>query len=255
MAIFRTGSRRVGWNRPLAVIPVVLLMAGCATTQNVQQIDRLESVGENPKILLMPPDIRYYLLTTGGVPEPNAEWTEAAQENFASAVLDYAAARGTDIKFLDEQNLSPQEIQYEQLHSAVGMTVLMNHFGYLKLPSKDGEFDWTLGPGVAEIGDQHDADYALFTYYRDHQASGGRIAFAILAMAASAAAGGSAAPSMGSEVGFASLVDLKTGDIVWFNVVNAGAGELRDKEGAVITVNTLFKDIPTNVPAGADETR
>ena len=85
----------------------------------------------------------------------------------------------------------------------------------MKLPSKGENFDWSLGPGVASIGQQHDADYALFVHYRDYQASGGRVAFAILAAAA-----GVGVP-MGGEMGFASLVDLKTGDIVWFPVTQA----------------------------------
>ena len=42
-------------------------------------------------------------------------------------------------------------------------------------------------------------------------------------------------------------------DIVWFNVVGAGSGELRDEKGAVAAVNTLFKDIPTNNPAAPAE--
>lgn len=232
-------SHRVTTPGPVTVALAMLLLSGCAITQNVQRIDRLESVGEDPRILLMPPDITYYLVTMGGVPEPNAEWTKAAQENFVAAVNQYAAAHGTDIKILNELNLSPREIQYERLHSAVGLTVLTNYFGYFKLPSKNNQFDWTLGPQIQEIGEQHDADYALFVFYRDYQASGGRVAFAIL----SAVAG--VATSTGSEGGFASLVDLRTGDIVWFNVVNVGVGELRDERGAVTAVNTLFKDIPT----------
>jgi hypothetical protein len=66
------------------------------------------------------------------------------------------------------------------------------------------------------------------------------VAFAVLAAAAGYAV------SAGSERGFASLVDLKTGDIVWFNVVNVGSGELKDKEGARAAVNNLFADIPAN---------
>ncbi|MDH4049615.1 MAG: hypothetical protein OEW68_01055 [Gammaproteobacteria bacterium] len=217
----------------------IFWLGGCAAT-NVQQIDRLESIGENPRILLMPPDIKYYLLTAGGVPEPNAEWTEAAQQNFGEAVSNYATSIGTNLKLVDKRNLSPVEIQYEELHAAVGFTIINNYFGYSKLPSKNGRFDWSLGPEIREIGEQHDADYALFVHYRDYQASGGRVAFAILA----AAAGGAA--SIGSESGFASLVDLRTGDIVWFNVVTAGSGELRKKEGAATAVAALFKDIPTN---------
>ncbi|MEQ9564139.1 MAG: hypothetical protein RLN69_16580 [Woeseiaceae bacterium] len=239
---YRRSTFQSEWSvlRCTAVAIAVVAMSGCAAT-NVQQIDRLSTVRDNPRILLMPPDIRYYLLTAGGVPEPNAEWTEAAQQNFAEAIENYAASIGTDLKILDKQNLSQTEIQYEELHSAVGYTIINNYFGYSKLPSKNGEFDWSLGPDIKQIGEQHDADYALFVFYRDYQASGGRVAFAILAAAATGVAS-----DIGSESGFASLVDLNTGDVVWFNVVSAGSGELRKKEGAASAVNALFKDIPTN---------
>ena len=225
-----------------ALLPLLALFAACATTQNVQQIDRLESVRENPRVLLMPPDIRYYLLTAGGVAEPHAEWTEAAQANFTTAVQNFATSIGTDLMIIDPDNMGETHFKYEKLYSAVGMTILTHQFGYYKLPSKgNGQvFDWSLGPGIRELGEEHDADYGLFVYYRDQQASGGRVAFAILAAAAGAGV------STGAEYGFASLVDMRTGDIVWFNVVNVGSGELRDPDGAAVTVNTLFKDIPTS---------
>jgi len=224
----------------LILVPLFLVAGGCAAPARVKTIDRLDTVGDNPRIVLMPPDIRYYLISAGGMAEPHAEWTSAARENFATATAEFAESIGTDLTILDDSNLSPTEIEYEQLHSAVGSTILANYFGYLTLPAKEGRFDWTLGPGVARIGEQHDADYALFVYYRDRQATGGRVAFALLAAAAGAYA------DMGSENGFASLVDLKTGDIVWFNVVTAGSGELRDKDGAARAVAQLFRDIPAN---------
>ena len=219
----------------------IFSLSGCVATQNVQQIDRLESVTENPRVILMPPDIRYYLLTAGGLPEPRADWTKSAQENFTNATTSFAQSIGTDLTILDPDDIGETEIAYEQLHSAVGMTILTHHFGMTKLPSKgNGQvFDWSLGPEISSLAERHNADYALFVYYRDYQASGGRVAFAILA----AAAGG--VVQTGSEHGFASLVDLRTGDVVWFNVVGAGSGELREAAGATAAVNTLFKDIPT----------
>jgi hypothetical protein len=231
--------------RLVAVFSILLIISGCVTTSTVQQIDQLESIGENPRIVLMPPDIKYYLLTAGGVTEPHAEWTDAAKENFGTAIVAYADSIGTDLTVIDQNNLSGREIQYETLHSAVGTTILQNYFGTLKLPSKGEQFDWSLGPEISSIGEDHDADYALFVYYRDYQASGGRVAFAILAAAAGAGV------STGSEHGFASLVDLKTGDIVWFNVVRAGSGELRDRNGATAAVSALFKDIP-GAPVSGD---
>lgn len=216
----------------------LLFFAGCATTSNVQQISQLTSTRDNPTILLMPPDIRYYLLTAGGMQEPHAEWTEAAQANFQTAMASYAAEIGTDLIVLDDNDMTPDEVSYTKLHGAVGTTVLYNHFGSLKLPSKGGTFDWSLGDGIQALGNEYDADYGLFVFYRDEQASGGRVAVAILAAAAGVAA------TTGREYGFASLVDMKTGDIVWFNVVAAGTGEMREPDGATKAVRTLFKNLP-----------
>lgn len=228
-------------NRTLALVTIsAFVLASCATTQNVQQISQLESVAENPKILLMPPDIRYYLVTAGGVTEPHAEWTEAAQKNFSTAVQSYAKNMGTELVVMDDSDMTPLEIEYSKLHSAVGFTVLSSYFGSRKLPTKKNTFDWSLGPGISELAAEYQADYALFVFYRDEQASGGRIAVAVLA----GILGG--AVSTGAEYGFASLVDLKSGDVVWFNVVSAGSGEFREPQGAVIAVNTLFKNLPTN---------
>jgi len=108
------------------------------------------------------------------------------------------------------------------------------------LPDNQRRFDWSLGPDVSEIGERYDADYLLFVYYRDYQATGGRVAFAILAAVAGVGV------STGSESGFASLVDLRTGDIVWFNAVAIGGGELSSPTGAAAAVSRLFADIPTN---------
>lgn len=223
----------------LAALVVVALLSGCATSQNVRQVDRLDSIGENARILLMPPDIRYYLITAGGMPEPHAEWTRAARDNFAAALRDHAARSGTALVMLDDTDMTPAQVRYSKLHEVVGYSVLIHHFGYRKLPTKQESFDWSLGPGVAAIAEDHGADYGLFVFYRDEQASGGRVAFAVLAAVAGAAV------STGGEYGFASLVDLRTGDVVWFNVVTAGSGELRDPAGAGAAVETLFRDMPT----------
>jgi len=244
-SIRRRYSQRV---RNVALLACTMtVVTGCVTTpQTSTQIDRLEAVGENPRILLMSPDIRYYLLTAGGVTEPNAEWTEAAQTNFLTAVKSFADFRGIDLATIDEPDgLAIEAERYLRLHSAVGITLQTNHFGMMPLPSKrmpdnQRRFDWSLGPGVSEISDSYDADYLLFVFYRDYQATGGRVAFAILAGLAGAAV------STGYEGGFASLVDLRTGDVVWFNNMALGSGEMREPQGAVTAVAALLADLPTN---------
>lgn len=55
---------------------------------------------------------------------------------------------------------------------------------------------------------------------------------------------GQAVPT-GSQRVFASLVDLKTGKIVWFNMAIAGAdSDMRDVDGAKRLTSAVLKDAP-----------
>ncbi len=51
-------------------------------------------------------------------------------------------------------------------------------------------------------------------------------------------------PTGGQQV-YASLIDLKTGKVVWFNVAVAGPdADMRDPEGAELLVESMLKDVP-----------
>lgn len=214
-------------------------LAGCATTRTTTQIDRLERGGEEPRILLMTPDIQYDMVTASGLKEPNAEWTQAARTNFLNATVAFAERHNTDFVVMGDAGDSNELVRrYEKLYQAVGFTVLNNYVLGTRLPSKGDRFDWSLGSGVGEIGEPYGADYALFVYYRDEQATGGRVAMYVLGSAL-----GVSVP-LGAEYGYASLIDMRTGDVVWFNTVMVGSGELRNASGATAMVNTLFKDLP-----------
>jgi hypothetical protein len=57
------------------------------------------------------------------------------------------------------------------------------------------------------------------------------------------AAAGVGMPSGGQYV-FASLVELKTGRVVWTNSIVAGGNDMRKPEGADLLAKSLFKDAP-----------
>ena len=48
----------------------------------------------------------------------------------------------------------------------------------------------------------------------------------------------------GEQHGFASLVDLRSGDIVWFNRLLSVVGDLRTEEPAAKTVSQLLEGLP-----------
>ena len=83
-------------------------------------------------------------------------------------------------------------------------------------------------------------DYALFLYAQDSYASGGRIAMQVLGIAGCLI--GLCAPQIGggSQFAYASLVDLRTGEVVWFNVLQSQLGDIRTQEGAAQMVDRLL---------------
>ncbi len=224
---------------PVAMV-VVLVLAGCTATSQVSQIDKLSGRGDasSARILLVDPDIKFYVLTAGGVPEPQPDWTDTAERNFLNAARSETELRGANIQIMDESIIDESLVAYEKLHQAVGVTILDHHLGQYKLPSKGEKFDLSLGPGVSVLKDRYGADYAMFVFYRDYRSSGGRMALAIFAAAVGVGV------ATGGQGGFASLVDLNTGDVVWFNRVSVGTGDLREPEGAKNTVGVLLGSMP-----------
>jgi hypothetical protein len=55
---------------------------------------------------------------------------------------------------------------------------------------------------------------------------------------------GRAVPGGGAQVGYASLVDLNTGQVVWFNRLQRGSGDLREADKAGETLNALLQQFP-----------
>jgi len=228
--------------RALFLLTAVVLLQGCVAPPVQRQAAELRrDHGEMPTVVLMPLDVELAELSAGGLPEPKSEWTDAALKNMRAAIesqakhykvkiVDYDPKRGT----FEDQTTS---LDLVKLHRAVGSTVLVHQ--YLpgqELPSKAGKFDWSLGPEVAAIARTHAGDYALFIFVRDSYASAGRVGVMVVAALLGVGVRG------GTQIGFASLVDLKTGDIVWFNRLARAEGDLRTPEAAAETIQVLVSD-------------
>ena len=224
---------------------LVALTAGCAQTRSAGPEVSIKRPAGQLTVLLMPADVQLSVLTTGGLKEPNAEWTEQGRKNVGVALNEEMAERnakivpyGHDVEVGDET--AGEHLQLVKLHEAVGGSILLHKFvsGY-ELPTKKNKFDWTLGKGVEALRESYGADYALFVYAEDSFSSGGRVALGV----ATAILFGYV-PQGGRQIAFASLVDLETGSIVWFNVLQSGGGDLRDPESARDTIDTLFDSSP-----------
>ena len=221
-------------------VPAQAQFFGTEATE-VKQGYRLKP-GE-PRILVFRPDVRVGSQTTGGMNEPNVEWTEAAKAHIAAALEKEHAARGSQLVMVPEIEGAQGDLvaDYTALFKTVADAALSHKLfdANNRLPSKRGDtFDWTLGEEAARLK-ALGGDYGLFLYTYDSYGSTGRKVMQVLG----AVAGFGYIPS-GVHIGYAGLVDLDTGDLVWLNADVAMGGDVRDAEGAEKRVKQLMEEFP-----------
>jgi hypothetical protein len=229
-------SRATRW-----LLAAVFLAAGAVQAQEGPPPDLAPGFttrAADSRLLVLPPDMELFSVSAGGVVEPRADWTEAAQKNFRAAIATQRDRLGPRLTQLDAAQAEDFG-EIVNLHRAVAEAISMHHSGGLmELATKGQALDWSLGDAVRPIRERTGADYALFTWIRDSYASTERKA-AMLALALLGAI------SVGGEqTGYASLVDLHTGRVVWFHRLNRMSGDLREPEPAVETVEALLKGFP-----------
>jgi len=198
-----------------------------------------EALPRNARVVLMPVDIELFSVSAGGILEPRADWTEAAGRNFKAALHAKQKAIGTAVIEWSEAD-ADDVAEVNALHAAIARAISMHHFGDrgLNLPTKDGKLDWSMGEAVAPIKRKTGADYALFTWLRDSYASGERIATMIIMALLGVGMGG------GVQTGYASLVELETGRVLWFNELLRVSGDLREPARATETLEALLANFP-----------
>jgi hypothetical protein len=227
--------------RLLALVACALLTA-CATSTSTRTAAPTAVAAPNigNKVLVVQPDVQLAVLTAAGLQEARADWSQQARGYLAAAVQDEIKAKAHGVEVLDPAaSMAGRTGQVLRLHDAVGQSIIAFNYGVYNLPNKKGAFDWTLGDGARTLGESHGANYALFVTAKGSWSSGGR-----KAMWLGAAMLGVSMP-LGGQQAFASLVDLRTGQVVWFNMATAGPGDdMRTREGAQALAAALMKGSP-----------
>lgn len=222
---------------PIAVLCAVASGAVQAQERNLAPGFKLLPV--NAKVALMPTDIELFSISAGGVAEPRADWTDAATKHFKKALLEKKKKLGVlSIELSDKDADELSEIN--ELHGAIARAIAAHHFGpgFLNLPTKEGKLDWSMGEAVLPVRQKTGADYALFTWVRDSYTSAERVATMIALAILGVGVGG------GVQTGYASLVDLNTGRVVWFNRLVRASGDLREAAPAAETLESLLDKFP-----------
>ncbi|BDU78700.1 hypothetical protein [Mesoterricola sediminis] len=224
--------RGVAW-----MLAALLCLAGTRAGAQERRAEGVTGLKAGATILVMPLDVELYALTAGGVREPKAEWTEKARTNLLEALR--GRERPGGLRFIPFEGPADETVaELGHLNAAVAEAIWWHHFGPMHLPAKRGQLDWTLGEEAAALAKATPADYALYLFLRDSTATGGRVATIALMAVAGLNVGG------GSQVGYADLVDLRTGQVVWFNRLVRMSGDVREPAAAKATLDNLLAEFP-----------
>ncbi|MFP5329989.1 MAG: hypothetical protein ACLGHC_07635 [Alphaproteobacteria bacterium] len=235
----------------MAVAASVTLSA-CVQTRQYADLQFTPPSGDY-KLLVLRPDVSVGSVTTGGMVEPRADWTEQARANITAALKAQQAGRGGQVLVAEKRSEIPNVdadtvAEIERLNFIVDQSIVLHKYLGVYLPTKRGKgLEYTLGREAVEFGRKTGFDYMLFLHAEDSFASTGRVVLQVLGIAGCFV--GFCVPNIGGggQLAYASLVDLKTGEVVWFNVLMAGTqvagikmGDIRTPEGAAQMVERLL---------------
>ena len=139
----------------LALLASVAL-AGCVQTRQYADVEFTPPQGDY-KLLVMRPDVNVGSVTTGGMVEPRADWTEQARANFLTALRAQQAGRGGNVFIMDRrdslQGVDPDTIaELDRLHYAVASSIALHRYSGYYLPTKRNKgLDWTLGEDAVAL--------------------------------------------------------------------------------------------------------
>lgn len=208
--------------------------------------DRMRRLEPGARILLVRPSLDLREATLSGVNEVVPEWSAKAQDNLVNAISHHFEDRGMMLMTVNfDGNSDPQIDQMLKLNAAVTNSISKyTNLGGGRLPSKAG-FDWTLGEDVSVLcgslppRERQRVQYILFVSGSGSYPTARKIALS----SASLLVGG--LPNLGSQQLIATLVDARTGQVVWFEQREVALGkDLRTPEGAEDFVDLLVRRLP-----------
>ena len=194
------------------------------------------------KVVLLPPQVFVFELSAGGVPTRMADWEAVARDNLASAATRLARESGL-FELVPPPRLEPPELDQLEAHIGLYDRVAQSVFVYGRgnqsaWAHKKNEFDYTVGPGLAFLRAQTDADAALIVLGSDYISTGGRKAAFVAGLAL-----GIVMP-LGQSFIAAGIVDLKTGDVQWMSFDSSSSMDSRNPADVDDLMRDLYQTWP-----------
>src|SRR5262249_34547594 len=147
---FGGASMKFALRITIAALAALAVSATASAQQKNTRAPGFSKLAPGAKLVIMPADIEMFEVSGGGVFEPRAGWTEAAQKQGRTAYQGRRDKLGLQVVDLENDD-SEAVLELNRLQRAVGGAIASHHFGMMALPTKEEKLDWSLGPSVNEV--------------------------------------------------------------------------------------------------------
>jgi hypothetical protein len=235
--------------RETAFVLAILFLAGCATPPHPGS-SRLP-MQQPYRLLLIRPDIQVRDLTADGAVSFRQDWTDTARQTVAAQVQRMLEVRaGNSVRVIRSEEAGADPAMVAELH--------LRHDALGKMMPRPKTVGRSLGDVAIELGKASNsellfvmhADFTVRTAGRKALIGVGMVGCAVLEAAVLGSVGSCSDPDAGDKSAFASLIDQKTGEILWTTVAASGPGDLRREKDARKLAKTLSKKLPDLKPVG-----
>ena len=248
--------RPAPWHQLTVCALLLALISGCASAPNSSPgTDEPQALTHPPaRISIAPVDVTLAELTAGGSIQVRADWTESVREQITRNVAARTGFQPHQEIAAGSPEMSAEAADVQPLLRAMAMNRLMANSptpaaNSVPPEALTREFDYDVGPLLAHTEMQGDGA-VLFIFGRNSYATSGRKAILALSLVGAAFTGVYVAPSMGSSLAAAALVD-HDGRVIWMNEMSVNY-DLRTPAGLERFLEQLLHDLPpaiTAVPA------
>lgn len=221
----------------------LFLLIGCAPL-SYRTHPEFETRSKNIKSpQLIPPDVKIYKLTAGGVPELIDEWCSTGKENVLKAITESFKDKPTKLQIIPIDKELEEELEdIQALYRAVCTSIYLHtYYGLTSFPEKKKNFDYSIGP-IDKILQKYGTDTLVIVYGRDEISTGGRQALQATSVLLGALTGVYMHVRAGITAMSVAVID-PSGSILWFCTKSSEGGhDLRNYESAEGFVKDVFSN-------------
>jgi len=236
----------------IPALGLCLLVAGCVATPEwyrmYQGPDRyhpeLARRSKAVRVLaLLPPDIKIYELTAGGVSELRDDWSTAGRETVSKALVQAFKRRNIAVKPLPVERGAQEAFEeVYTLYRAVSSSIIEHTYRDHPFPQKLQSFDYSVG-ALDTLLQRHQTDGLVIVYGIDEISTAGRKVLRGVGLVLGAITG-QPVLSKGTTALSIALVD-RSGSILWYKIEgDEGGFDLRDPESTTGFVQQLVAGFP-----------